>query len=93
MIFNVDNLKELDIILSENLDYKDFAVTSLNHKNDMPYACENDHTGAEAALLVDSSSYNPNDGRFSMQGIVVYICPRCKKPVFENDDYPEQLPH
>ena len=86
MIFNVENLKELDIISNERFDYNDFEITSLNHKNDATYGCENSHTGAKAALLVDSSSYNPNDGRFDMKGIVVYICPRCEKPVFEDND-------
>lgn len=91
MTFSVDNLKELDFVSNENLNYEDFEITALNYEankaNSGLYGCENSHTGAEAALLMDSSSYNPNDGRFEMEGIVVYVCPRCKRPVFEDDSH------
>lgn len=91
MTFSVDNLKELNFVCNDYFNYEDFEVTALNYEVDKAkiglYGCENSHKGAEAALLMDGSSYNPNDGRFNMQGIVVYVCPRCKKPVFEDDSH------
>lgn len=88
MSLNVENLRELKIISDDRLNYRDFEVTALNYKEgqSLSYGCENDHTGAEPALLIDGSSYNPNDGRFDMGGIIVYVCPRCKKPVYGDDD-------
>ncbi len=82
MIFDLDNITTTEFV-GDRLDYTDFEITAENYDPALNhlYECENGHTGAKAALLADSKSFNPNNGRFSMEGVVVYICPRCTKPV------------
>lgn len=82
MSFDSLNLTKTDFVQGA-WDYLDFEVTSENYKEDGYYECENGHTGAEPALLEDGSSYNPLDGRFEIQGIVVYVCPTCSQAVVE----------
>lgn len=86
MRFDFDNINNTPVMNNEKYNYFDFKVTDLNYidsDNEVNerYSCEDGHIGAAPALLVDGSTYNPNNGRFDRSGIVVYVCPTCYKPV------------
>lgn len=73
----------MQFIDSSSVDNAEFRITAINHCELDEYGCDNDHTGAIPALIMNSSSYNPADAVFKMEGMVVYVCPVCKLPVFK----------
>lgn len=86
MRFDFDNIDQTPVMDNAKYNYFDFKVTDLNYVDsenavNERYSCSNGHIGAMAALLVDGSTYNPNNGRFDNSGIVVYVCPSCHEPV------------
>ena len=85
-MFQVENAHELKILDNEKHNYKDFEIDATNYDGSKSYGCENDHSGAKAALLSHSSSFDPKTGDFETAGTIVYVCPRCEKPVMDLND-------
>ena len=85
MEFEIEHLKKTGFVNNERYSDKDFEITAVNYNAANQYGCEDSHTGAKPALLNYSSSYNPSNGEFSVDGLVVYVCPVCEKPVFEDE--------
>lgn len=84
MQFEIDQIKNVGFVNNERYSDKDFEVTAVNYNEAKQYGCEHSHTGAKPALLSYSSSFNPNSGEFSVDGLVVYVCPVCDSPVFND---------
>lgn len=84
MRFDPDNIKETKFV-DERYDYTDFPITDENFQDGCLYECDYGHTGAKPMLLKDSSMYDPRDGRFKIEGVVVYACRVCEQPVSDSD--------
>lgn len=85
MRYQADDINHLKVINNPRLTHDDFIVNGLNYDDDCKYECENSHTGAEAQILPYISSYNPNTGKVSISGIIVFVCPKCAMPVFKTE--------
>lgn len=83
MMLDIQDICRMQFIDSSNVDIEAFGVTPLNYCGISDYSCENDHSGAIPALVMNSSSYNPANAMFTVEGAVVYVCPTCKLPVFK----------
>lgn len=81
MPFDDIPLIDIPIVDKDRYDYTDFPITAENYQESVEYSCENSHVGAKPAMLVDTVIYNPANGRFKTGGGLVYVCPRCLKPV------------
>ena len=89
MKFNPDNIKNTKFV-DDRYDYTDFPVTDENFNEHATYECERGHNlgyvEAKPMLLRDSAVYDPRDGRFSLSGVVVYVCMLCENPVSEAEE-------
>lgn len=83
MILGIEDICRMQFIDDTNIDIAEFRVTAVNYCETNDYGCENDHSGAIPALVMNSSSYNPANAMFTVEGAVVYVCPTCKLPVFK----------
>lgn len=84
MPIEIEELNDMRFINYHVRDYDQFKITGANYDETVEYGCENSHIGAVPALLNQSASYNPNTAEFTVSGLVVYVCPTCKSPVFIN---------
>lgn len=85
-MFQIEDAHELRILDNEKHNYKDFDIDATNYDASKEYGCENDHSGAKAALLRHSSSFDPKTGQFETTGTIVYVCVRCEQPVMDLSD-------
>lgn len=85
-MFQVEDSHELRILDNEKHNHADFEVDATNYDASKEYGCENDHSGVKAAILSHSTSFNPKTGDFDLAGTIVYVCPRCEKPVMDLND-------
>lgn len=84
MPFEVEDLSGLSFVGSDRRSYEDYGITGTNFDETESYMCEYDHVGSVPALLNHSVSYNPSTSEFEIKGILVYICPTCRNPVFKD---------
>lgn len=82
-MFQIENSHKMRLLDTEKHQDKDFEIDATNYDDNKTYGCEYDHTGAEAALIRYSSSFDPKTAFFQTEGRVVYVCPQCDRAVME----------
>ena len=85
MKYQPEDLSDVLVINDKKLTHEDFPVNGQNFDSCYIYTCANGHEGAEPRVLPYISSYTQNTAKVSITGIVVFVCPTCKQPVYNID--------
>lgn len=86
MKYQADDVSHLHIINNQSVTHEDFSVNGQNYDSETIYVCHQGHRGAEPNILPYISSYSSSTSKVSINGIIVFVCPKCKLPVHKYDE-------